>query len=338
MGNGWKRAAAAGVMALSVLGGARDASAYATKETQAGARVRWEQGAVAFAIDPALAEAHEDAAAMVGRAAGAWSQAAAGAPAVSASGGSADMKASADGRNVVVYAAKDFAPIGKALAVTVLSYEESTGRIIDADIVVSSKHAFGKGHFDLEHVLAHEVGHALGLGDESREDVLMFASTKEGKEARRSLAADDVDGLRALYAPQAEEASSAAAGCNAAGSSPSGALLVLAALVLVVRRRRAFVTLALALAAASFAPADARASDGVMLRIESARTVNEDGIFRTELITRAGTIHVWGGTLDGITQRVGDLHVPRVGQEVQVRLTGVANAPYALATETHHGR
>jgi len=38
---------------------------------------------------------------------------------------------------------------------------------------------------------------------------------------------------------------------------------------------------------------------------------------------------VWGGTVDGVTQRVGDARVPRVGDEVGVAFVARPSAPSA---------
>ena len=54
----------------------------------------------------------------------------------------------------------------------------------------------GPGQFDLLTVLIHEIGHSLGLGHSGDPTSVMF-STYSG--ARRTLVADDIAGIRAIY-------------------------------------------------------------------------------------------------------------------------------------------
>ncbi len=69
--------------------------------------------------------------------------------------------------------------------------------------------------FDLYTVLLHEVGHSLGLGHSEEEDSVMFAFYGGG---RRSLHADDIAGIQAIYGPEAvpEPATIAGLGLGAA--------------------------------------------------------------------------------------------------------------------------
>lgn len=54
-----------------------------------------------------------------------------------------------------------------------------------------------RGAFDLETVAVHEIGHLLGLGHSSVEGAIMYPSISTG--VRKSLHADDIQGIRALY-------------------------------------------------------------------------------------------------------------------------------------------
>jgi matrixin len=58
--------------------------------------------------------------------------------------------------------------------------------------------------FDMQGVGCHEYGHALGLGHESNQGpVTMYPSTASGDIAARSIEADDINGIRALYGVKA---------------------------------------------------------------------------------------------------------------------------------------
>ncbi|KAI3700806.1 hypothetical protein L2E82_45444 [Cichorium intybus] len=53
------------------------------------------------------------------------------------------------------------------------------------------------GFFDMESVAIHEIGHLLGLGHSQDRSAIMFSSISSG--VTKGLAADDIQGLRALY-------------------------------------------------------------------------------------------------------------------------------------------
>jgi matrix metalloproteinase-20 (enamelysin) len=57
------------------------------------------------------------------------------------------------------------------------------------------------GGFYIEDIAAHEFGHALGLGHSTVTSATMYPSTSACNTANRSLDADDVAGVRALYPP-----------------------------------------------------------------------------------------------------------------------------------------
>ncbi len=53
--------------------------------------------------------------------------------------------------------------------------------------------------FDLQGVMTHEYGHALGLGHSTVGGATMFPSGSPGSEAERSIASDDIAGLHCIY-------------------------------------------------------------------------------------------------------------------------------------------
>jgi hypothetical protein len=116
-------------------------------------------------------------------------------------GTSAATSTGYDGTNLVVF--RD-ASSGSAIATT---YWWSSGsRIIDADIVFwDGAFRFYAGSagcsagFYIEDIAVHEFGHALGLGHSTTAAATMYPSTSSCEVRNRTLDADDIAGVRALY-------------------------------------------------------------------------------------------------------------------------------------------
>jgi Matrixin len=95
---------------------------------------------------------------------------------------------------------------GSAIATT---YWWSTpSQIIDADIVFwdggftfFSGTSGCTGGFYIEDIAAHEFGHALGLGHSTVSGATMYPSVSSCNTGNRTLDADDISGVRALYPP-----------------------------------------------------------------------------------------------------------------------------------------
>jgi hypothetical protein len=379
--------ALAGTTLVLMSGG--NADAYVTKRTQAGALVHWPDGHVSFGVDRGLVEAVSGAEPAVAAAAQGWSGAM-GAPAISVAPADNGALPKVDGKNSILYAAQGYAPAGTALAITVLSYDESTGAIVDADIVVNGQHAFAilapgatapagalpvstegssgatSPHqpFDLEHVVAHELGHALGLGDDPTEpSALMYPYTLPEDASRRSPASDDLAGIEAIYG-------STSRGCGRAsvvGAQPGArdawvAWALLGGIVAWrLSRRSARIVIPLVVASASFVGPGASANETVSggaaasetivaaslavdatARVTRVETTDVDGIFETvvelapercarpEGCPARVRAHAWGGTLDGITQVVGEMPAPRVHDEVDLALARTRPDPTAV--------
>jgi hypothetical protein len=108
-----------------------------------------------------------------------------------------------DGINLVLFRN---ASSGSAIATT---YWWSSGsRIVDADIVFwdgAFKFFAGSsgcsGGFYIEDIAAHEFGHALGLGHSASTSATMYFSVSYCSAGNRTLDADDITGVRALYPP-----------------------------------------------------------------------------------------------------------------------------------------
>ncbi len=180
----------------------------------------------------------------------------------------------------------------RALAMTVTTYRRSDGAVLDADIAINAERyewtvagLSCAGGFDLQNVMAHEVGHLIGLAHEAGvEEATMFPTSGACETKKRDLSDDDRDGAQFLYGEsdidgdhdghdddddgETDTPAPPLAGCAAtggAGGAQGGlaALFVLASLALVSggggrRRRRARCALAsLALVALAAPVADA---------------------------------------------------------------------------------
>jgi hypothetical protein len=216
--------------------------------------------------------------------------------------------------------------------------------------------------FDLPHVVAHEIGHALGLSDETdAKAALMYPYTMPDDASVRAPEPDDLAGVDALYAGAAST-SSHGCGAHVAGGRVrshdafAAAVLAVAMAAWMVSRRRARVAIPVAAAvlalvagtgeARSAAPARAAAplpAVDAKARVVAATTRNVGGIFETDvdLLPSACAQHtkcppraharVWGGAIGGVIQQVGEAPAPRVDDEVDVAFTGSASE--ALPTE-----
>jgi hypothetical protein len=327
VGKGRFVALAAAFVAFMSLG-ASEARAQVTKKTSGGDPVRWGQSSVMFTVDPALTRAIPNAEQAVAMALDAWS-AKNGAPGLAfATAREGDSVAPAkDGRNVIYYAPSGHPLVGGALAVTILTYDDISGRILDADIIVNGAYPFavleptalapvgalaiaahtgditpspcdatgsgedsgrsgrkadarsregeagtcgdrehkkdeanGRGYetedgdpasdsppgnlpFDLTHVLAHDLGHALGLGDDGDHRALMYLYSLPGDASRRGPSERDLEGLRELYADGFEGDARCSIGAapgatsRGAGDSIVGSVFVLAGVASAAVRR-----------------------------------------------------------------------------------------------------
>jgi len=109
-----------------------------------------------------------------------------------------------DGINLVLFRN---ASSGSAIATT---YWWSIGsRIVDADMVFwdGAFQFFAgssgcSGGFYIEDIAAHEFGHALGLGHSTSPSATMYPSVSACNQGNRTLDADDIAGVMALYPSQ----------------------------------------------------------------------------------------------------------------------------------------
>lgn len=78
--------------------------------------------------------------------------------------------------------------------------------IIEADIIIDSSEPWANNGsnqaFDVQNVMTHEFGHALGLGDEysdSKTTSTMYYRAEKGEISKRTLEQDDLNGFNYLY-------------------------------------------------------------------------------------------------------------------------------------------
>lgn len=96
--------------------------------------------------------------------------------------------------------------VNSTIALTTLTVEIPTGKILDADVELNS---FGtnistsdtKVTADLESIVTHESGHFLGLAHSSDRMATMFAQYSASSTTIRTLALDDMKGICAVYPP-----------------------------------------------------------------------------------------------------------------------------------------
>lgn len=98
-----------------------------------------------------------------------------------------------------------------ALAITTVTFEPSSGRLLNADIELNDVPArkFSACDnctvaFDLQNTLTHELGHVLGLDHPPSDQPdaaqsTMFKASSRGDLEKRDLAQDDIDGLCFVY-------------------------------------------------------------------------------------------------------------------------------------------
>jgi hypothetical protein len=93
-----------------------------------------------------------------------------------------------------------------AIAITTVSFIPSTGVIVDADVEINSETfeiTLGDTNigYDLDAIVTHEAGHTLGLAETDDRDATMFGYYDAHQVEFRTLAADDIAGICAVYPP-----------------------------------------------------------------------------------------------------------------------------------------
>lgn len=229
---------------LLTLGGS--AHAYSLKAAPTGAAVRWHRPTVTLEVmetSPGGLSRSELVTAMR-RAAAPWN-ALPNTPSLEVVEGGSSSRA-ADGVNGV-YLLDRWPFPDERLAVTVSTYVEGTGELIDTDILINGEmelavldpEGAADGRYDLVLVLTHELGHVLGLDESEVVEATMWHRIGRGETTRRELATDDVDGALALYPTAHPAKEEAGGGCSVVASDAPGRLplVFVVALVALLGRR-----------------------------------------------------------------------------------------------------
>lgn len=253
---------------VASLASTSEARAFEVKHSAEGELVRWRRTNVQWTVDRSVRKI-AGAEAAIETAVDAWTQRG-GAPSLAAGPPDASVKPGFDGKNTIYYAAKGYEPAGVALAVTLLSFDDRSGEVLDADVVLNGKYHLAKvsvdapaaslaaaadadAVYDIGRIVAHEMGHALGLSDEHENaGALMYPYVPRSRVLATSPGADDLAGLAQLYGggeaslSATEPESSSAAQCSTvmtpgrsiAGAPWAAAGLVVAALAIARARGR----------------------------------------------------------------------------------------------------
>ncbi|MGE0787057.1 MAG: matrixin family metalloprotease [Sandaracinaceae bacterium] len=225
---------------------ASSAAAYTLKRTPSGQAIRWGVDRVTVEVHRSFAErvGSEESLAGAAMAADAWRGLGGPDLVLSRSIARGAYRPLERGTQIVVPESWEHAP--QLLMVTATSYSESTGRIVDADILVNPAHDFallGEGaegsseerRYDVGAVLTHEMGHVLGLGESDADPLAtMWPRIGRGDVHQRSVELDDEEGIDAQYASSTLLAP--ASGCGGAriamGRAPRAAWWMIVAAVM----------------------------------------------------------------------------------------------------------
>jgi hypothetical protein len=165
----------------------------------------------------------------------------------------------ADNRNVIHWREHDWPGAPDQIAITTVTYDEGSGRIVDADIDLNGEYLYftaaddpAQTEYDIESALLHEIGHLLGFDDSSDPGAVMAQVLRRG-DLRRSLGDDDEMAICEVYPAGAPTPRLGTVvldlqgGCQAGAGSAGSFFGRLALLLLVVglagRRYRVRVTL-----------------------------------------------------------------------------------------------
>lgn len=122
-------------------------------------------------------------------------------------GATSGCKAMGSNGNFVkaVRSASDWAYGTSVFALTILTFQQCTGEIVDADILLDDAHRdfcldnCGPDEQSLDNTVTHELGHLLGLDHSGASEATMYASAPPGETKKSTLHGDDRQGLCSAY-------------------------------------------------------------------------------------------------------------------------------------------
>jgi hypothetical protein len=121
------------------------------------------------------------------------------------------------------------------------NYERETHSVIPSCTGDPTRGLSCSGRYDLESIIAHEVGHFYGLGEDNDDNLAtMYYCTSQCETHKRSLELTDVGVMEEVYAAGYEDRGEVQCGIGAVGDThtPWGATLLLGSLSLLFLRRR----------------------------------------------------------------------------------------------------
>jgi len=141
-----------------------------------------------------------------------------------------------DGYNVIRWRESDWPGAPDQIAITTVSYDPQSGRIVDVDIDLNGQYLFftasddpNQTEYDIESALMHEAGHLLGF-DDSPDPAAVMSQTLARGDLRRALGADDQAAVCGVYPAGAPTPTIGAVDAELQGGcsvgAPAGARLV----------------------------------------------------------------------------------------------------------------
>ena len=132
-----------------------------------------------------------------------------------------------DGKNIVYWVFQSWPYDQNLAAITFRYYDTTDGHLLDADIVFNGDQFtwdVGGADYDIQNSATHEAGHFSGLGHSTDPTATMYASTYADETGKRTLSADDIAGIDAIYggAPTAVNSTEKVVNTTAPASSSSG--------------------------------------------------------------------------------------------------------------------
>jgi hypothetical protein len=250
-----------GVVAAGALKGQAQVSANVHsgspgyRMSKSGKHQHWQKKALKIYIDDSVSKIGASDAVM--QAFGRWVESDQRLPDISFDSGKTSAKPVMDGKSTVSYTRITAPGHEQDLAITMTYSDDSSGEIVEADIVLNSLYPLGvlqaneknwqrdgdrddgareagsskslmadesancENRYDVQNVATHEVGHFFGLGEDPTErGATMFQNIDQCETHKRLLAATDVTALTTLYSEDEdpEEAAAAPRACSLVGA------------------------------------------------------------------------------------------------------------------------